>query len=99
MLVVPALLSIVNSMLWQNYKSLLSIIDKQSKIANSDAMLFVAMFMSMQLAGYLKEFKLKQGETITYFFISIYRISSNNSHPSTNHFPLMETFEILASRA
>ena len=65
---VPALLSIVNSILWQNYKSLLSIIDKRSKIANSDAMLFVAVFMSMQLAGYLKEFKLKQGETITYFF-------------------------------
>ena len=33
-------------------------------------MLFVAVFMSMQLAGYLKEFKLKQGETITYFFNS-----------------------------
>ena len=45
-------------------------------------MLFVDVFIVHEYAGYLKEFKLKQGETRTYFLNSIYHISSNNSRPS-----------------
>ena len=45
-------------------------------------MLFVDVFIVHEYAGYFKEFKLKQGETRTYFLNSIYHISSNNSRPS-----------------
>ena len=51
-----------------------------------------------EYAGYLKEFKLKQGETKTYFFkLYLLLFSWDNSRPLINRFPLMEIFEMIAS--